>query len=182
MNKNSGFTLIEVLVSMIILGIGLMGVTRLQLATLQNNNASQYRSVAIQIGSDLYERMRANPDGVLRGDYDHPATTTSDAAYTVASGGPCSASAVCSSTQRSVDDLTDAMNQTKRLLPGGAIISCIDSGTLAEASFNGTTINHQCDGKGTAYAVKVFWLDERSNSAATQSKGTYGVFVSRGTP
>ena len=44
-------------------------------------------------------------------------------------------------------------------LPRGAGIVCIDSGSGGAATFDGTTINPQCDGIGTIFGIKVFWLE-----------------------
>ncbi len=182
MKNQNGFTLIEVLVSAIILAIGLLGVTRLQLATMQNNNSSQHRSIAIQIASDMFERMRANPDAVLNRGYDHAATSRSDVNYTVSpSTGPCVAN-VCSTEDRALDDLSNAMRQAASLLPSGGVIACIDSGSGGSATYDGTTITPECDGLGNAYAVKVFWLDDRSTQGGSQAQGGYTVFVTRSLP
>jgi type IV pilus assembly protein PilV len=57
---NNGFTLLEVLVSLVIIAIGLLGMVGLQVATMKNNNNSGMRTQAMFITEDLAERMRAN--------------------------------------------------------------------------------------------------------------------------
>ena len=185
--SQSGFTLIEILVSVVVAAIGLLGVARLQMATLQNNNSSQYRSIAIQIASDLLERMRSNQDGVNLSAYNRVATTRADALYNTPVPA-CTTVAGCDSTERASQDAADAMAQARNLLPGGAVIVCIDSGTSgAVPLYNGVTITPQCDGIGTTHAVKIFWLDDRvgndrSNPNGFSPQGSYTAFVTRGTP
>lgn len=64
-NKNSagrdaGFTLVEILVSIIIFSIGLIGVARLQVVAKQNNSDSVQRVAAASIAQDILSRMRSN--------------------------------------------------------------------------------------------------------------------------
>jgi type IV pilus assembly protein PilV len=177
--QQAGFTLVEILVSIVIGAIGLMGVARLQLVTLQNNSASQYRSIAIQLASDMFERMRSNQESVNSGAYNQPATSATAVAYTTS---PCLVTAGCTSAERAASDLAEAMTQARSALPGGVIIVCIDSGSGATPSFNGTVIDPQCDGVGNTLAVKVFWQDDRSNTTTGLAAGGYAAFVTRGTP
>lgn len=60
MKNNSGFTLIEVLVSTVVLAIGLLGLAALQVGNLKNNQSAYYRSQATQLAYDIADRMRAN--------------------------------------------------------------------------------------------------------------------------
>jgi type IV pilus assembly protein PilV len=57
---SSGFTLVEVLVSMIIFSVGLIGVARLQVVAKQSNYDAVQRVTATSIAQDLLSRMRAN--------------------------------------------------------------------------------------------------------------------------
>jgi type IV pilus assembly protein PilV len=65
-----GFTLIEVLVSMLILIVGLLGVAGMQLLSFQNNQNAYLRSQATFIAGDLLDRIRSNPAGHRAGYYD----------------------------------------------------------------------------------------------------------------
>ncbi len=65
----SGFSLLEVLISLFILVVGLLGMANLQLVSLQASAGAYQRSQAAILVSELSERIRANPDGVAAGDY-----------------------------------------------------------------------------------------------------------------
>ncbi len=60
MKKNSGFTLIEVLIAMFVLAIGLLGLAGLQATGMRNNLSAYHRSEATVLAYDLADRMRAN--------------------------------------------------------------------------------------------------------------------------
>lgn len=64
MNKNTGFTLIEVLIAMLVLAVGLLGLAGLQATGIKNNQSAYYRGQAIQLAYDLADRMRANADRI----------------------------------------------------------------------------------------------------------------------
>jgi type IV pilus assembly protein PilV len=66
MKTNSGFTLIEVLISMLVLAVGLLGLAGLQATSLKNNQSAYNRSQATQLAYDLADRMRANIAGKAR--------------------------------------------------------------------------------------------------------------------
>jgi type IV pilus assembly protein PilV len=65
-----GFTLIEVLVSLVVLSIGLLGLAALQLTSLKANHGSSTRTQAVYLAYDIIDRMRANPTDVFAHNYD----------------------------------------------------------------------------------------------------------------
>ena len=65
-----GFTLIEVLVTMLILSIGLMGMAGLQAVSLKMNQSAHLSSQATFLAYDIIDRMRANRSAALKGDYE----------------------------------------------------------------------------------------------------------------
>ncbi len=65
-----GFTLIEVMVSIIILAIGLLGMAGLQTITLKNGQSAYMRSQATILAYDIMDRMRINRDQAINGSYD----------------------------------------------------------------------------------------------------------------
>lgn len=61
--KQSGFTLIEVLVSTLVLTVGILGVAAMQMVSFQTNQSAYMRSQAIYLAQDIFDRMRANREG-----------------------------------------------------------------------------------------------------------------------
>lgn len=62
---NRGFTLIEVLVSVLILGVGLLGLASLQANSLRNNHSVYLRTQASLLAYDLIDRIRANKNTAI---------------------------------------------------------------------------------------------------------------------
>lgn len=69
-----GFTLIEVLIAIIVMAIGFLGVTFLQIRTVQEQRSAQFMGRAALLAGEMAERMRANRLGVETGLYVTPAT------------------------------------------------------------------------------------------------------------
>lgn len=63
--KQSGFTLIEILVALLILLIGLLGVMGMQYLSLKQVNNANLRSQVALHAQTMIERIRANEDSAL---------------------------------------------------------------------------------------------------------------------
>jgi len=66
-HNSAGFSLIEVLVTFLVLSIGLLGLAGLQSTSIKQGIDSGQRSQAAWVMQELVERMRANRDGLASG-------------------------------------------------------------------------------------------------------------------
>lgn len=60
--RQAGFSLIEVLISVLILAVGLLGAAAIQLNALKYTDSSMMTSQASFVAYDMLDRIRANPD------------------------------------------------------------------------------------------------------------------------
>jgi type IV pilus assembly protein PilV len=58
-----GSSLMEVMISLFVLAIGLMGVVALQTQAIKHNQNAYAATHAMYLANDIAERIRANPDG-----------------------------------------------------------------------------------------------------------------------
>jgi len=65
----NGFTLVEVLIAILVLAIGLLGLAMLQVEALKHSTDAYYRTQATMLAYEIVDRMRANSDAALNGDY-----------------------------------------------------------------------------------------------------------------
>ncbi|QNH12264.1 type IV pilus modification protein PilV [Xanthomonas sp. SI] len=65
----AGVTLIEVMISVLILGIGMLGVAAMQTTALRNNQSAMQRSQIVMQTYTILDAMRANRDAALIGGY-----------------------------------------------------------------------------------------------------------------
>lgn len=118
--RESGFGMIEILIALLIMGVGLLGMASLQSRSLSMTTDSQNRSQAILLANDIIERARANHENA--GSYVIAADTnvTCDKAFTIDSS-------------KSVfqNDVAAWRNELACLLPGGAGVVAQNSGELS---------------------------------------------------
>jgi type IV pilus assembly protein PilV len=67
---NRGVTLVEILVTVVIISVGLLGVAALHTISLRNGQYAHTRSQASAFAVDILDRMRANPVLAGSGAYD----------------------------------------------------------------------------------------------------------------
>jgi type IV pilus assembly protein PilV len=67
--RRGGFSLIEVLITILIFAIGMLGLAALQATSVRSNQSANFRTQATALGYMMIDRMRANSDAVQRGEY-----------------------------------------------------------------------------------------------------------------
>lgn len=65
----SGFSLIELLIAVLVLAIGLLGVAALQTNALKHNQSALQRSQATMLAYSIMDAMRANRPAAIAGQY-----------------------------------------------------------------------------------------------------------------
>ncbi|MDP2430440.1 MAG: type IV pilus modification protein PilV [Pseudomonadota bacterium] len=111
-SSQSGFSMLEVLVTLVVLSTGLLGVANLQVEALRGNQGAYLSTTAAQQALDMAERMNANPAGVAANRYD----SLGDSIPVVKVN--CQ-SADCSPTQLALFDHNRWNASNQSLLPGG---------------------------------------------------------------
>ncbi|MCW5588717.1 MAG: type IV pilus modification protein PilV [Legionellales bacterium] len=130
-----GFSMIEILVSVMVISIGLLGMAMLQTNSVRYSQDAYLSSIASSHAYEMLDRMRANPEAVDNGNYDF-------------SGGIPTVAPGCTTCNPADNAARDAFtwNQTlATMLPSGA----------GEISFNAAT---------GRYTVTVKW-DRRPTDA-----------------
>ena len=169
LRPQAGFTLLEVLVSMLIIAVGLLGMAGLQIQSLKQGQSAYYRSVATQLAYDLSDRMRGNMAGVLANEYNRTGLGSDYGTVEAA----CNTTTGCNAAALARNDAYEWQQMVRTLLPGGEGIVCIDSTPDDGAS----PAAHDCNGTWPAtanvrptHAIKIWWTDDRSEAATTAKK------------
>lgn len=69
-SRQTGVTMIEVLIAILVSVIGLFSVMKLQLTAVSNTHSSMFRSQAAIITSAMVDQLRANSTAAMSGSYD----------------------------------------------------------------------------------------------------------------
>lgn len=143
--KQSGFTLLEVLVAVLVLAIGLLGLAGLMASTIRNNHSAYQRTQATWLAYDIADRMRVNRAAALANAYD---TALGTPAACVAS--PVLAGSVAA------QDVTDWKTLLACALPAG------DGSIVVAADRTVTVVVRWNDSRGTlGDAAQVFQIQTR---------------------
>jgi len=149
----AGFTLMELLITVVILSIGLLGLAGLQFHSLRGNQNAYMSSIATAQVWDAADRVRANLKGA---EDDHYKALTASGVED-----PGCISSGCTTAQLAQYDAFVWHGRNAALLPGGEGVICLDSTPSDGADQAG----HDCDGSQTAgmdiFVAKVWWDDDR---------------------
>lgn len=107
----SGFTMIEVMVALVVLAVGLLGIAALLLKSLQSGRTATYRTQAVNLAADLADRIRSN-----RTAQEGYATLFADTPAAVAA---CDTTGGCSDADLAATDLLRWKETIADLLPEG---------------------------------------------------------------
>jgi len=140
-NRNRGFTLVEAMVALIVLSVGLLGIAALYVETLRANRTSLHRTEAVNMATDIADRMRSNRDPALAATGFYDCGGTCDLAVL-----PAGANAVATA------DLTDWLTRIETQLPGGTADVTFTAGTATTPA---------------AYVVQIGWDEIGQATQAT---------------
>jgi type IV pilus assembly protein PilV len=110
----SGFTLLEVLIALLVMSIGLLGIGKMMMMSARANDSAYMRSQATALGYTILDAMRANRQAATVQGYD---TALGVVPGQVACG--TTAAAACNSGQQAQNDLSQWGASLAARLPGG---------------------------------------------------------------
>ena len=135
--NSKGFTLIETMVAMAVIGAGMLLAARMQLMAIQNTQGGYMRAQAAYAGYEVIDRMRTNIPALSGGDYDIASATATPTS--IACTG---ATADCSSAQMAQADQFWWRQTLSQTLPSGnGAITTTDSGDFTTVTVDITWID-----------------------------------------
>ena len=139
-NHQSGFSMVEVLVAMVVLSVGLLGMAGIYVTTLRSGSSAIYRMQAVNLAADLGERIRANRKSVAL--YAGAAATS-----------PSCITAACLPDAMAANDLYIWQQQISQLLPGNPA----------------GTVNVDTSTTPNTVTITVSWTDPGATAASSYS-------------
>ncbi len=163
MFRGRGFTLIEVLITVFVMALGMLGFAALQTQGIKFNRTADLRTQATQLTYNISDRIRANVTAAVNGTY--VASSQPSPAYDCSSSFSGTATVnVCSPTEMANADLDIWYDSLTTALPSGTgSISCADSdATDADPCTRGSLHSIQVqwqEAEGTGFASQTFSLN-----------------------
>jgi type IV pilus assembly protein PilV len=140
-----GFSMVEALVALVVLGAGLLGIASLYVVTLQTSGSAIYRTQAVNLASDIADRIRANR--LARAAY---------AGSPASSGDTCTLNA-CDAAQMAAHDLYWWQRQIAETLPGNPTGTIDVSGT----------------GETRTYTITITWAEPGQDDPDGENRQFY---------
>lgn len=150
-----GTSLLEVMISVLIMAVGLLGIAAMQATALRNSQGSTERSQAVIQSYAIIDAMRANREQAIRGDYN-------------TSGWMCSAPAGVTLVGNDQARWLTSLKRSLLIMPGQLTPAEEDERLAADQSICG---NIDCSAATSICVVGVRWDDSRAGSTGGQQAG-----------
>jgi type IV pilus assembly protein PilV len=118
-SRRNGFSLIEVLITLVIMSVGMLGIAGLYVQSMQAVRTSMFRHHAVTLAGDVADRIRANPRAAV--------------AYADANGEDNNCvlgGANCNPAEMAASDIFLWKAQASESLPGGDVTIVIDEAVM----------------------------------------------------
>jgi type IV pilus assembly protein PilV len=164
--------LVEILVSVFVLGLGVIGAAAMLLSSVRTTQQSRFQSNAVRIASEMADKMRANTWQMNLPDEQNPFLAVNYAAS--ADGIPeqpakqCYADE-CDANELARFDISDLQKQVKDMLPSGRVMICRDAEPWDVAV---NAYKWECDGRDGkgAMVIKLGWQGKALGSSVEKSE------------
>ena len=167
-----GFTLLEVLVAILVLSFGLLGISGLLLATVQNNTIAAQRTTATFLAQDMADRIRGNVNATKQSNAGGTATQTVYYLSTVGSPRGCygpGPTGNCATRQDVAErDMAEWVAQIRNSLPAGEGIVCKDA--TPDDGFSFAFPNCDANDSQSPWVIKIFWVVRAEDSSQGSPK------------
>ena len=185
----SGFSLVEVLVSVIVLSLGVLGLVGLQATSLQMNREVRNQADGLRLAEELAELMRGNKATSVKLDAaQNPYLINWKAADAALPGNlgcglPTAASTTCANADMTAEgqsialrDVYEWTQRVKQKLPGAKVLVCEDATPYDAKGLP----QWDCSNTGGVLVLKLGWTKSNTLRGATGVDATDTVTANQG--
>ena len=141
-NRQRGFSLVEVLITLVIMSVGMLGIAGLYVQSMQAGRTSMFRHNAVTLAGDVADRIRANPGAGI-----------AYAAPNGANNNCVNGGVDCSPAQMAAHDILQWKNQAIDTLPAGEVLIVFDNSVIPPTYQ--ITISWDEPGENLSYVVTI---------------------------
>lgn len=158
-SDDRGFSLAEVLVSILVLTLGVIGAAGMQLTALRTTHQSALQTAALQLASEMADQMRANDSQLKLADSDNPflAVDYRSAVDKVPAAPATSCYATdCDGRELADFDIYEWEQRVRSQLPAGRVRICRDAKPWDSAA-RALTWSCSAAGNAASLVIKLGW-------------------------
>lgn len=137
----AGFSIVEVMVALMVMAVGMLGIASLYVTTLRSSGSAMSRMQAVNLASDLADRIRAN--------------RLAKAAYTTPAEHDCSGTTDCTKEQMAAND---------RYVWEAQIDSILGQSARGQVTYTAGTATTP-----DTYTIGVFWTERVGDGSGTNT-------------
>lgn len=159
-SRKAGFSMVEVLVSIVVLAIGVIGAAGMHLTALRTAQQAAFQTFALHLVSEMADAIRASEVAMARNGEANPFLGVSyDAAVNGAPTAPgrfCYANA-CDAGEFAEFEIYEWKRRVKAALPGGRLLICRDAAPWSSAS---KALTWDCSNSAASdvpFVIKLGW-------------------------
>ena len=164
--QQAGFSLIEVLISIFVLTLGVIGTAGMQLVAMRTSQQSSLQSVAMQLATEMADKMRSNGKQMnqeadtaipfLQIDYD---SATDAAPSPLAAADTCYGATACDDAKMAAFDIYEWTLRLRQELPGGRAKICRDASpwNSTDGALSWDCTYTAATGNNAPFVIKVGW-------------------------
>ncbi len=164
--QEEGFTLLEVLVSVLVFSFGLLGIAGMMTISVRNNHNGYLRSQANFLAENMMDRMRANPTALWNDWYAGQAATGATV---------CDLAAPCTFQDLAAFDMEQWAQSLQVSLPNGiGNIACVSNEALPPSivTANAPSIWFPAPPYNGVCTITVTWNESNRNATEDQQTMT----------
>lgn len=165
---STGFSLVEVLVSIVVLSVGLLGAIGMLLAAVRTGKEVATFAAAVNLVRDLSEKVRMNPGIAARSDAGNTylvAHWTADDGTGPVARGCTGVGTACDPESLAAWDMSEWKRRVAKALPGARLSVCFD-----DKPWNAAAGEYvwACSQSGRNVVVKLGWVPHGDAAKAKQ--------------
>lgn len=171
--RDAGFSLVEVLISVLVLTVGLVGTAAIQLNAFRTTEQSGFHNIAVATAMQIADEIRTNSKQMQL-----PVSPFNGFRYTVGPSAPAGGALVkcygapCTPKEWADHSMVEWRKQVYATLPGGRVEICRDAIVFDPASDD----FRWCVGNGDTpinapVVVKISWNEKDPNGASVTASG-----------
>lgn len=167
MSRQRGVSLIEVMMSVLIFSIGLIGLAGLMVMATRSNHSAYLRTQVTFLANSMADRMSGNPTGVWNGAYN-------SSSYPVAAASVGCTSSACTPANLALHDQRLWSEQLRTFLPNPH--ASVDCSGVTAVSYNPTAQLNLRPPYGGSCKMSVKW-SERDDGDSVHRDNVQQVYV-----